>query len=198
MPKRSWFSVSILPEGTLPGRSAHDSAEQLWLSCRSILSSGGPQPLSREGEPWLPCHSRETHLVHSAAPAARIEGVLVSPMRSGGLELLVGIVHDSIWGQVLAVGLGGLWVEVLKDTSLRVLPVSREDIRLLLTELQGQALLMGARGTVPADLEQLVEVIYRLCQLAQTLGSQLEALEINPLRVQGGEIEVLDALLSWR
>ncbi|RAQ97829.1 hypothetical protein A4R35_19975 [Thermogemmatispora tikiterensis] len=136
--------------------------------------------------------------VHSAAPAARIEGVLVSPMRSGGLELLVGIVHDSVWGQVLAVGLGGLWVEVLKDTSLRVLPVSREDIRLMLTELQGQALLMGARGTTAADLEQLVEVIYRLCQLAQALGSQLEALEINPLRVQGQEIEVLDALLSWR
>jgi succinyl-CoA synthetase beta subunit len=57
---------------------------------------------------------------------------------------------------------------------------------------------MGARGTTPADLEQLVEVIYRLSQLAQALGPSLEALEINPLRVHGPEIEVLDALLSWR
>ncbi|WP_052890164.1 acetate--CoA ligase family protein [Thermogemmatispora carboxidivorans] len=136
--------------------------------------------------------------IRGARPQARIEGVLVSPMRRDGLELLVGIVHDSLWGNVLAVGLGGLWVEVLRDTSLRVLPVSREDIRQMLAELQGQALLMGARGTTPADLEQLVEVIYRLSQLAQALGPSLEALEINPLRVHGPEIEVLDALLSWR
>jgi len=134
----------------------------------------------------------------SAKPAARLEGVLVSPMRSEGVELLVGIVRDPAWGQVMAVGLGGIWVEILKDTSLRVLPVSREEIRTMLDELQGKALLRGARGSTPADLDRLVEVVYRTSRLAQALGDTLESLEINPLRVAGSEIEALDALITWR
>ena len=134
----------------------------------------------------------------NANPAARLEGVLVSPMRSGGIELLVGIVRDPSWGQVMAVGLGGIWVEILKDTSLRVLPVSREEIRTMLDELQGKAVLRGARGSTAADLDRLVEVIYRASRLAQALGDTLESLEINPLRVAGSEIEALDALITWR
>ncbi len=136
--------------------------------------------------------------VGNANPAARLEGVLVSPMRSGGLELLVGIVRDPAWGQVMAVGLGGIWVEILKDTSLRVLPVSRAEVRAMLDELQGKALLHGARGSIPADLDRLVEVIYRASRLAQALGDTLESLEINPLRVAGSQIEALDALITWR
>jgi len=134
----------------------------------------------------------------NANPAARLEGVLVSPMRSGGIELLVGIVRDPSWGQVMAVGLGGIWVEILKDTSLRMLPVSREEIRTMLDELQGKAVLRGARGSTAADLDRLVEVIYRASRLAQALGDTLKSLEINPLRVAGSEIEALDALITWR
>jgi hypothetical protein len=134
----------------------------------------------------------------SVSPTPRIEGVLVSPMRTGGVELLVGIVRDPAWGQVLAVGLGGIWVEILNDTSLRVLPVSREDIRVMLDELQGKALLHGARGSNAADLDRLVEVVYRTSMLAQALGDTLESLEINPFRVDGAQIEALDALITWR
>ena len=136
--------------------------------------------------------------VGSASTTARTEGVLVSPMRSGGIELLVGIVRDAAWGLVMAVGLGGIWVETLKDTSLRVLPVTREDIRIMLNELQGKALLQGARGSLPADMDRLVEVIYSTSRLARALGDKLESLEINPLRVEGSQIEALDALVSWR
>ncbi len=131
-------------------------------------------------------------------PAPEIEGVLVSPMRTGGVELLVGVTRDATWGLVLAVGLGGIWVEVLKDTSLRVLPVSRTDIHSMLNELQGRALLHGARGTKDADIDGLVEVIYRVAELAQSLKDTLESLEINPLRVDGTQIEALDAVISWR
>lgn len=134
----------------------------------------------------------------AVTPAPRIEGVLVSPMRSSGVELLVGVTHDASWGQVLAVGMGGIWVEVLKDTSLRVLPVTREDVRMMLSELQGAKLLQGARGSKPADMEALVEVIYRVAELAQSLKADLEALEINPLRVDGSQIEALDAVITWR
>jgi len=110
----------------------------------------------------------------------------------------VGIVHDASWGQIMAVGLGGIWVETLKDTSLRVLPISREDVRAMLNELQGRALLHGARGSMPADLDRLVEVIFSTSRLAQVLGDRIESLEINPLRVAGSQIEALDALITWR
>jgi acetate---CoA ligase (ADP-forming) len=134
----------------------------------------------------------------AAMPQARIEGVLVSPMRSGGVELLVGVTRDASWGQVLAVGMGGIWVEVLKDTSLRVLPVTPDDVRNMLAELQGAKLLHGARGSKPADMDALVEVIYRTAELAQSLKADLESLEINPLRVDGSQIEALDAVITWQ
>jgi acetate---CoA ligase (ADP-forming) len=136
--------------------------------------------------------------VKTAAPTARIEGVLISPMRSGGVELLVGITRDTTWGQVLAVGMGGIWVEVLKDTTLRVLPVTRDDVRAMLAELQGAKLLNGARGSKAADMDALVEVIYRTADLAQALKGDLESLEINPLRVDGSQIEALDAVITWQ
>jgi acyl-CoA synthetase (NDP forming) len=131
-------------------------------------------------------------------PSAHIEGVLVSPMRSGGVELLVGVTHDATWGQVLAVGMGGIWVEVLKDTSLRVLPVTRDDVRAMLAELQGARLLHGARGSKPVAMDALVEVIYRTAELAQGMKAGLESLEINPLRVDGSQIEALDAVITWQ
>ena len=131
------------------------------------------------------------------SPPPRIEGVLVSPMRSGGVELLTGIVRDPMWGQVLAVGLGGVWTEIFNDVSLRVLPVTAADVQAMLGELKGAALLRGARGSTAADVGALVDVILRIARLAQALPPDLESLEINPLRVQGSQIEALDALVTW-
>lgn len=136
--------------------------------------------------------------VKDHAQDARVEGLLLSPMRSGGLELLVGVVHDHSFGQVLAVSIGGIFVELFKDASLRVLPVSQDEVRSMLEELHGKALLQGARGTKAADMDALVEIISRTAGLAQALGEELESLEINPLRVDGSQIEALDAVLTWR
>jgi acetate---CoA ligase (ADP-forming) len=133
-----------------------------------------------------------------ALPEATFDGVLVGPMRNGGIELLVGVVTDPTWGKVLSLGLGGLWVEVLGDVSLRVLPVAPAEIGAMLAELKGAALLKGARGTRPVDMERLVAVVYQIAQLAEGLGEALDALEVNPLRVDGDIIEVLDALAIWR
>jgi acetate---CoA ligase (ADP-forming) len=135
--------------------------------------------------------------VRQRSPASRVEGVLVSPMRAAGTELLVGIVKDPLWGLVLAVGLGGVFVEVLKDTSLRVLPVDRAEIKRMLEELRGAALLKGARGRAPADLDQVAEAIYRVTRVALSVSDQLQALEINPLWVRGTQVEALDALIKW-
>jgi succinyl-CoA synthetase beta subunit len=127
-----------------------------------------------------------------------LAGVLVQPQRSGGVELLVGLVRDPAWGLTLAVGLGGIWVEVLRDTALRVLPVDTEEVRLALSELRGTALLQGARGREPADLDAVAEVVARIAAFAETLGDELESLEINPLLVTGSHVEALDALVTWR
>ncbi len=124
--------------------------------------------------------------------------VLVQPQRSGGVELLVGVVRDPSWGLVLAVALGGVWVEVLRDSALRVLPVDRSEVRRALSELRGFALLEGTRGTEPADLDLLTDVITRVASIAEGLGDALESLEINPLLVRGSSVEALDALITWR
>jgi acyl-CoA synthetase (NDP forming) len=135
----------------------------------------------------------------AAAPAdASVDGVLVSPMRSGGAELLVGVVRDPQWGPMLAVAIGGVFVEVLGDSSVSPLPVSPPRARELVERLRGAALLRGARGTPAADLDALAEVIARVGDLALALGDDLESLEINPLRVSGDVVEALDAVVTWR
>jgi acyl-CoA synthetase (NDP forming) len=135
----------------------------------------------------------------AVAPAeARLDGVLVAPMRSGGLELFVGCTRDAQWGHVIAVGLGGVWVEILEDVSLRPLPIDAAEVKRMLGELRGARLLQGARGTPAADLDALAAAVARIGDAAVALGPDLEALEVNPLWVRGAQIEALDALAAWR
>ncbi|HYY12688.1 MAG TPA: acetate--CoA ligase family protein, partial [Kineosporiaceae bacterium] len=129
---------------------------------------------------------------------ARLEGVLVSPMRPGGVELLVGVVRDPQWGPMLAVALGGVFVEVLKDSALTPLPVTPQRAEQLLRGLRAAPLLAGVRGGAAADVPALAEVVARIGDLALALGDELESLEVNPLRVDGSAIEALDAVVTWR
>jgi acetate---CoA ligase (ADP-forming) len=144
---------------------------------------------------------RRAHREVTAALRARglaAGGTLIQPQRDGGTELLVGVVRDPSWGLVMAVGLGGVWVEALGDTALRLLPVTPEQARDALAELRGSALLNGARGGAKADMGRLAEVIARIGEAALALGPRLAALEVNPLLVRGGDIEALDALITWQ
>ena len=136
------------------------------------------------------CRSRE--------PNARIDGVLVSPMRERGIELIVGLSRDPQWGPVLAVGLGGIWVEILQDVSLRVLPTDANEIRYMLTELRGAKLLEGQRGVPAADLDVVAGAIARIAEAALRLGPELVEVDVNPLWVRGKRVEALDALFVWQ
>lgn len=133
----------------------------------------------------------------AAVDGAHVDGALISPMRSGGTELLVGVVRDQQWGLVLAVALGGIFVEVLQDSALAPLPVTAARAEKLLEKLRGRAVLHGTRGAGPADLGALAAVIARIGDLAVALGDDLESLEVNPLRVDGATIEALDAVVTW-
>jgi acyl-CoA synthetase (NDP forming) len=132
------------------------------------------------------------------AAGADVQGALVQPQRAGGIELLVGVVTDPAWGQVLAVGLGGVWVEILADTALSVLPVDRAQVLQALLSLRGARLFDGPRGTAKADLDAVADAITAVADLAGRLGDRLEALEVNPLLVRGSQVEALDALITWR
>jgi acyl-CoA synthetase (NDP forming) len=131
------------------------------------------------------------------ASETAIDGVLVSPMRPYGTELLVGVIRDAIWGPAMAVGLGGIWVEVVHDVALRLLPVDHAEALLMLESLRGIELLRGVRNHQAADLDAVAEIISQISDLVIDLGPELAELEINPLLVNGSRVEALDALVRW-
>jgi acyl-CoA synthetase (NDP forming) len=114
---------------------------------------------------------------------AAIEGVLVCEMVRDGVEVVVGVSQDDLFGPVVMVGLGGVFVEVLRDVTFRVPPFGRDEAEAMLRELQGFPLLAGMRGAKPADVGALVDVIMKVQRLAVDLHADLAELDINPLLV---------------
>jgi len=115
-------------------------------------------------------------------PEAEIWGVLVQEMVVGCHEVLVGMSRDPQFGPLLAFGLGGIYVEALRDVTFRIAPVARWEAREMLSEIQGYNLLRGVRGERPADLEAIVDCILRVSQLVTDFPEIVE-LDINPLIV---------------
>src|SRR5690606_41517304 len=137
-------------------------------------------------------------LAAGRAATAAVDGVLVSPMRPRATELFVGVTVDPSFGPVLAVGLGGVFVSVLHDVALRLLAVDEAQVRRMLGELRGAAVLTGARGARPVDLDREAGVDTESAAAATRLGPALRTLEINPLRVDGRDVEALDVLVVTR
>ena len=129
-----------------------------------------------------------------------LDGVLVCQMIERGVETVVGVTHDDLFGPTVTVGLGGVLVEVLRDAAVRVPPFGEDQARAMLTELRGAALLEGVRGRPPADVDALVEVVLRVQRMALELGGDLAELDINPLLVlpRGQGAVALDALVVCR
>jgi acyl-CoA synthetase (NDP forming) len=136
--------------------------------------------------------------VARASPEAHLDGVIVSPMRQGGIELLVSVSRDTIWGPIITLGFGGTLVELLDDVAITPLPAGRGEIRASLGKLRGAKLLEGYRGGDAVDLDKLADAIVAIGNAALGFGPDLELLEINPLLVSPKRIEALDALIGWR
>jgi acyl-CoA synthetase (NDP forming) len=109
-------------------------------------------------------------------------GVLVQKMISDGREVILGTKRDPSFGPVLLFGLGGIYVEVFKETSLRVAPISRPEAEEMISELKTAAMLKGVRGERPLDIEALVEDLLRLSQLMVDF-PEIEGIDINPVKV---------------
>ncbi|MDX1510582.1 MAG: acetate--CoA ligase family protein [Nitriliruptorales bacterium] len=132
------------------------------------------------------------------APEAVLEGVLVAEMASGGVETVVGIATDDLFGPVVMFGLGGVFVEVLEDVTFRVPPFDRDEAHRMIREVKGFPLLEGVRGGEPADLEALVDVIMGVERMAMELADCVAELDINPLLVGPSGVVALDALVVPR
>ncbi|MFL1390565.1 acetate--CoA ligase family protein [Pseudomonas tritici] len=124
------------------------------------------------------------------------ERFLVQEMVSGGHELILGFHRDPQLGPALLLGMGGVSAELLRDTSMRLLPISRNDADAMLRELKTFALLDGYRGAPKADINALVDCILAFADMATTLGTKLQEAEINPLRVlaEGQGVRAVDGL----
>ncbi|MEU8966399.1 acetate--CoA ligase family protein [Streptomyces sp. NPDC048491] len=129
-----------------------------------------------------------------------LDGILVCQMVERGVEMVVGVGHDSLFGPTVTVGLGGVLVEVLGDAAVRVPPFGEAQARDMLGELRGRALLDGVRGGPPLDVDALVEVVLRVQRMALELGDELSELDINPIMVlpRGQGAVALDALAICR
>ncbi|MHB1340257.1 MAG: acetate--CoA ligase family protein [Coriobacteriia bacterium] len=120
--------------------------------------------------------------VRMRMPDARVWGLTVQHQISDGREVIIGVNRDPQFGPLLMFGLGGIYVEVLKDVTFRLCPVSREEAHRMITEIRGFGLLRGARGQRPADLEAVAETIVRVSALATDF-PEITELDINPLIV---------------
>lgn len=134
------------------------------------------------------------------APEARIDGVLIAPMVSGGTELILGTVTDPFFGPVVMVGLGGIFAEIFQDSALRLAPVTDDQALEMLRELKAFALLDGARGRPPADVQAAAQAVAALSRFAVRHADTVAEIDINPLLVResGQGAIALDALIVGR
>jgi acetyltransferase len=127
-----------------------------------------------------------------------ISGVLVQEMIEGGVEVIVGTTNDPVFGPCVMFGLGGVFVEVLRDVSFRVAPLSRPDAEEMIREVKGYRVLEGVRGRPAVDVRALVDVILKVSRLAADFAEEIEELDINPLVVLPRGVRVADVLILKR
>ena len=125
-------------------------------------------------------------------PGAGIEGVSIQKMATSGVELIIGMNKDPQFGPVIMFGLGGILVEVLKDVSFRLVPVSKLDAAEMISEIKGYALLRGYRGQKPVDIASLENLIVKVSEFIEK-NPDIEELDLNPLFADGKDIVAADA-----
>jgi len=139
--------------------------------------------------------------VASRQPEAKIDGLLIEKMAPrGGVELMVGVTRDPVFGHVMTFGLGGIYVEILRDVTRRMLPLDKDDAAAMVREMRCFALLDGARGRPAADVAALEELLVRISDFVLRHADRIEEMDLNPVWVgAAGEGAIpLDAVIIER
>lgn len=133
----------------------------------------------------------------SAVQLRSLRGFLVQPMVSGGIEVFVGLKRSPEWGMTILFGVGGTLIEFIRESAMRILPISPEDIEQMLQETVAWPLLCGARGQPPADIDALSSCISSVARFGMAAGDGLAELDLNPIKVlpRGQGCRLLDALI---
>ncbi len=122
---------------------------------------------------------------------AIIKGVIVYSMVPQGTEIIIGMMKDPHFGPVVMFGLGGIFVEILKDISFRILPIEEGDAREMITEIKGREILKSARGETPKDLEAIKKLLMKISQLAIE-NPEINEIDLNPIFVFEKGLQVVD------
>jgi acetyltransferase len=122
------------------------------------------------------------------------ESFLIQPMVQGDLELIAGVVRDPQFGPAVMLGLGGVRAEVYKDTAFRLAPINQKDVLNMVSDLKGQALLKGYRGSKPVNMERLAHWLIKLGWFALKL-EKIQEIDVNPLLIVDGEPVAVDATI---
>jgi len=150
-----------------------------------ILNLGSPSQVKE-------AYNQLINNVKNRKPDARIEGVLVEQMAEKNIEVIVGGIRDPQFGPVVMFGLGGIFVEILKDVSFRITPVTLEDAYQMIKEVRGYPILAGARGQKPLDIEILAQTIVKVSDLFERYG-EIDQLDLNPIFVYERGARIVDA-----
>ncbi len=172
-----------------------DQALVMKVVSKDILhkSDAGGVKLNLHGEAALR-HAYDAIMAscRSYAPQADIEGVLVTPMARRGLEVIIGVMRDPIFGPVLMFGLGGIFVEILKDVTFRAIPLSRYDARSMVEQIKASKVLKGVRGEAAVDKEGLVDLLLKISSVVEAY-PELAELDLNPVILYDDGYAVVDA-----
>ena len=125
-------------------------------------------------------------------PGARIEGVLAAPMAARGVELIVGVSQDLQFGPVLLFGVGGIFVEAVRDVVFRALPVTHADALEMIGDIRAQKMLDGVRGMPPVDREALATLLVKVAGIAEA-GGDIAEIDLNPVIATAGGLVIADA-----
>jgi 3-hydroxypropionyl-CoA synthetase (ADP-forming) len=136
--------------------------------------------------------------VRGKAPQARIDGVSVEEQVAGGVEVVIGLNNDPQFGPVIMFGLGGIFIELMRDVSFRVLPITEADAQSMIQEIRGRPILDGYRGQPQVSTEMLVALLMQAGRLGMDLADRLDSVDLNPIAVWGNQHRVLDAKILLR
>ena len=132
------------------------------------------------------------------APQARIDGISEQQMVPPGVEIVLGVKNDRQFGPLVAAGLGGIMVELIADTTVRLAPIGGQAAHAMLASLKGHALLTGFRGRQGVDVDRLVDTICRLSELAHDLRDVIDQIDVNPVIASTSGVVAADALIVCR